>query len=305
MDVTTIVNGQLSPRLDVRDRGLAYGDGLFETIAVSQGQVQLWQPHRQRLISGMLTLGLVADETGALQLMKSVVKDMQAAYSLFGLPEGVIKIIVTRGNGGRGYAAPSAPAPLRIVSMMPCPLARSHLARQGVCVQICQHRWSSNVALAGIKHLNRLDQVMARKEWNDANVHEGIMLNQAGLVASGVMSNIFIELDGVLVTPKLDECGIHGTMAQTVSAIAQNCGISLIQREVTLETLVNADAVFFTNSLNGIWPAVELLPHTPEASATSPPAIPSTHWAISPMIIRLQTALALQLSEQLNVGDLC
>ena len=78
------------------------------------------------------------------------------------------------------------------------------------------------------------------------------MLDQDGLVISGVMSNLFIEADGMLITPKLDQCGINGTMAELVGAIAKQSGIKLVQRDVTFDALLNADAVFITNSLNGI-----------------------------------------------------
>ena len=305
MDATTLVNGQLSSTLDVRDRGLAYGDGVFETIALSHGQVQLWQAHRQRLSTGLMTLGLVADAASASHLVNAIVDDIQTAYALFGHSQGVIKVTVTRGNGGRGYAAPSSPRPTRIVSMLPWPQDRSELSNEGVCVQMCQHRWSTNAALAGVKHLNRLDQVLARNEWTDVNIHEGIMLNQEGDVISGVMSNLFIQVDGQLITPQLDQCGINGTMAQMVKAIAKQCGISLIERQVTLEALLNADAAFFTNSINGIWPIVSLLPCSPQGNTTITSAIPATRWPISELINRLKQALALRLAEQLPVGDLC
>jgi 4-amino-4-deoxychorismate lyase len=305
MDATTLVNGQLSSTIDVRDRGLAYGDGVFETMALAQGQVQLWQGHRQRLITGLMSLGLVTDKARAGTLVKAIVDDIKAAYALFGQPQGVIKVTVTRGSGGRGYAVPSSPCLTRIVSMLPWPKGRSQLSKDGVCVQMCRHRWSTNVALAGVKHLNRLDQVLARNEWTDANIHEGIMLNQEGHVISGVMSNIFIQMDGQLITPQLDQCGINGTMAQIVRLIAQQCGVDLIERQVSLDALLNAEAAFFTNSINGIWPIVALLPYSPQASAAPKPTIPATRWPISPLILRLQQALELCLSEQLAVGDLC
>ena len=299
MDATTLVNGKPSHTLDVRDRGLAYGDGVFETIALKQGQVQLWQGHQQRLVTGLMTLGIVVDEAAAVNLVNSIVDDIKIAYLLFGHPQGVIKITITRGSGGRGYAAPSSPQHTRIVSMLPWPPDRNHLSSEGVRVRVCQHRWSNNAALAGVKHLNRLDQVMARNEWTDIDIHEGIMLNQRGHVISGVMSNIFIEIDGALMTPKLDQCGIKGTMAQLVRAIAKQCGIKLVEHEVTLDALINADAAFITNSLNGIWPIIELASYTPRCNST--PA----YWPISPLIIKLQKALAQHLSEQLTVADLC
>ena len=299
MDITTLVNGQSSHVLDVCDRGLAYGDGVFETIALTQGQVQLWQAHSHRLANGLMSLGIVADEAAALTLINTIVDDIKAAYLLFDRPDGVIKIIVTRGCGGRGYAAPSVPLPTRIVYMMPEPLGRSQLSSDGVRVRLCQHRWSNNAALAGVKHLNRLDQVMARSEWTDVNIHEGIMLNQDGLVISGVMSNLFIEMDGVLITPQLDQCGINGTMAELVCAIAKQLGITLVQREVTFDALLNADSVFITNSLNGIWPIIELAPY-PAQGNTIP-----TLWPISPLIKRFQDIIAQHLSEQITVADLC
>jgi 4-amino-4-deoxychorismate lyase len=299
MDITTLVNGQSSHVLDVRDRGLAYGDGVFETIALKQGQVQLWQAHRHRLSTGLMTLGIVADEAAALSLINTIVDDIKAAYLLFDRPDGVIKIIVTRGFGGRGYAAPIAPLPTRIVYMMPEPSGRSQLSSEGVRVRLCQHCWSNNAALAGIKHLNRLDQVMARSEWTDVNIHEGIMLNQDGLVISGVMSNLFIEMDGVLITPLLDQCGINGTMAELVCATAKQLGIKLVQHEVTFDALLNADSVFITNSLNGIWPIIELAPYPAQGNE-----IP-TFWPISPLINRFQNLIAQHLSEQMTVADLC
>ena len=299
MEITTLVNGQSSHVLDVRDRGMAYGDGVFETIALKQGQVQLWQAHRHRLANGLMTLGIVADEAACLSLINAIVDDIKAAYLLFDCPDGVIKIVVTRGCGGRGYAAPIASLPTRIVYMMPEPLGRSQLSSEGISVRLCQHRWSNNAALAGVKHLNRLDQVMARNEWTDVNIHEGIMLNQDGLVISGVMSNLFIEMDGVLVTPQLDQCGIHGTMAELVCAISKQLGIKIVQREVTFDVLLNADAVFITNSLNGIWPIIELSAYPAQVNA-----IP-TVWPISPLINKLQNHVAQHLSEQMTVADLC
>lgn len=309
MDATTLVNGQLSSHLDVWDRGLAYGDGLFETVALNHGQVQLWPLHRQRLMSGLLSLKLVKDATAAAYLVQLIMQDIQAAYALFEASQGVIKVIVTRGSGGRGYAAPSIVLPTRIVIFSGWPQGRGQLASDGVSAKVCQHRWSSNRALAGIKHLNRLDQVMARNEWTDPKVHEGIMLSQEGYVISGVMSNLFIQTNGGLITPRLDQCGIHGTMAQQVSAIAKQLGISVLVQDITLDELVTADGVFFTNSLNGIWPLVALLPDKAIAKSkltlASSSAAAGANWVISPLINKLQKVLRLSLAEQSRVGDLC
>lgn len=293
MDSITLVNGRPSVMVDALDRGLAYGDGLFETISLVQGQVQLWQAHKQRLIAGLMSLGIVLDKACAEVLLNTIALELKAAYLLFDHPDGVIKITVTRGSGGRGYAAPASPTLLRIISVMPWPKGRELLSSEGVSVGLCQHRWSHNTALAGIKHLNRLDQVLARSEWVDESIHEGIMLNQDGGVVSGAMSNLFIEVDGMLITPKLDQCGIKGTMAQHISAIAQNCGINVLHQPVSLNELIKADAVLMTNSINGIWPVIALL------------ADVCTQWPISKLTIRLQKALAKDLSHQPQVSDIC
>jgi len=299
METTTLVNGQTSPLVEACDRGLAYGDGVFETIALVQGQVQLWHAHKQRLMSGLLTLGIVADEACAVALVDIIALELKTAYELFNHSEGVIKITVTRGSGGRGYAAPTFAVPTRIVSFMPWPSGRQHLSSEGVCVRMCKHRWSHNAALAGIKHLNRLDQVMARSEWTDLAIHEGIVLNQEGWVISGAMSNLFIEIGGQLITPKLDLCGIKGTMAEHIAGIAVQSGITLIHQNVSIEAMVKADSVFLTNSINGIWPVVELLPNG--ACETN------THrvWPISELVKQLQQSLAKDLAQQPLVSGVC
>lgn len=299
METTTLVNGLPSLLVDVGDRGLVYGDGVFETIALVQGQVQLWQAHKQRLICGLLTLGIVADEACALALVATLALELKAAYGLFNHPVGVIKITVTRGSGGRGYGAPTSPIPTRIVSFMPWPSGRHHLPSEGVCVRLCQHRWSGNVVLAGIKHLNRLDQVMARSEWCDEAIHEGVVLDQNGWVISGVMSNLFIEVDGVLITPKLDQCGIKGTMALHVMAMAKQFGITVTHENVSIEALVQADAVFMTNSINGIWPVVTLL--FDGVGCVRPPVV----WPISDLVKQLQHSLAKDLADQPMVAGIC
>ncbi len=293
MDSITLVNGQPSALVEAFDRGLAYGDGLFETIALVQGQVQLWQAHRQRFIAGLLSLNIVTDTACAEALINTLTLELKTAYVLFDRPDGVIKITVTRGTGGRGYAAPRSAVPTRIVAIMPWPSGRELLSSTGVRVRLCRHRWSHNVALAGIKHLNRLDQVLARSECFDETIHEGIMLDQNGGVVSGAMSNLFIEVDGILITPKLDQCGIKGTMAEHIIAMAQKNGIRVLHQRVSLNDLMKADAVFMTNSINGIWPVVELFDDV------------SSQWPISNLTLSLQTTLANDLSHQTLVPKIC
>ncbi len=250
-----LLNGQPAASLSLADRGLAYGDGVFETIALSGRQLQFWQAHWQRMQCGLQVLAIEFDSTALLQQLS---QDIQQALHDWSPTQGVLKIIVTRGLGGRGYLPPDTPQLNRIVQISPWPNDRESLAEQGVCLHLCRHAWGHNPVLAGIKHLNRLDQVLARQEWSVADIQEGLMLNQAGHVQSGVMSNIFVDHQGCLYTPLNDGAGIDGIMADQVIAIAQAKGIQVHRQVISMDFLHHSDGLFLTNSLNGIWPVVAL-----------------------------------------------
>ena len=297
MDAVTLVNGLQETGVSPFDRGLAYGDGVFETIALRQGQVQLWSQHCQRLTKGLLTLGLSQNQQDAQHLIEQLRLDVVAAAGLYSHEHGVIKLTITRGVGGRGYLAPQSPIHTRIVNVGPWPMGREDLPKTGIHARLCNHPWSNNAALAGLKHLNRLDQVLARNEWQQGNIHEGIMRNQQGHVISGVMSNLFIEQDGILIQPLLDDCGIHGVMAQQVCVVAKQLSIPVQQKIIPLDQLLQADAVFLTNSLNGIWPLVSL-----DASEQN---LGQHQWGVTAMTKRLQKTLNQSLSNQPLVTNLC
>jgi 4-amino-4-deoxychorismate lyase len=299
METTTLVNGQSTHSISIFDRGLAYGDGLFETIALVNGQIQLWHLHKQRLLTGLLSLKLVASNEEAESLLSDVVTDVKTGFDLFKQPNGVLKITITRGVGGRGYAPPIHTKLSRIIAFTPWPNGRDYLARDGVTVRMCKHRWSQNSALVGLKHLNRLDQVIARSEWSDPDIHEGIMLNQQAKVCSGAMSNLFVEFNGALLTPKLDNCGIHGTMAQFICSLAQDMQVEVIHTDITIEHMLEADGLFLTNSINGIWPVVKLHHSNHDGDAAT------LSWSISELTNRLQKTLSDQLAKQPLVASVC
>lgn len=249
-----LVNGHSQSTIPVQDRGLAYGDGVFETIAVTANNLQFWPQHWQRLQSGLERLNFDCD---LVQLKQAIETDIRSLLGPTAAAMSVLKITVTRGVGGRGYLPPSAIQVNRIVQLSPWPTGREQLSHTGVQVRLCSHSWSMNKRLAGLKHLNRLDQVLARQEWQDDDIHEGIMLNQQGNVQSGVMSNVFVEQAGQLITPIIDSAGIAGIMADQIRILADQLGITLRQQQISLDTLQAADALFLTNSLNGIWPVVK------------------------------------------------
>jgi len=221
------------------DRGLAYGDGVFRTLAVSAGKPEFWRQHMAKLAADCAALGIVAPDAALLAA------DAQAL--LRGSGQAVLKIIVTRGVGGRGYKPPDAPTPTRIVLRAPWPAYRPEMATDGVALRLCETRLGLQPRLAGVKHLNRLEQVLARGEWTDPAIAEGLMLDSDGRVIEGVMSNLFVVKDGEVTTPDLTRCGVAGI---TRGLLLESARIA----DLTLSELRGADELFLTNSLIGLWP---------------------------------------------------
>ncbi len=244
--MSALVNGHYSDQVPISDRGLHYGDGLFETLAVVEGIPRLWDRHISRLSRGEAALGLPASD-------KRLLRE-EAERLCSEADRGVLKIILTRGSGGRGYRPPARPEPRRILSIHPWPEYPDSWYRDGMRVRLCETRWSSNQRLAGIKHLNRLDQVLARNEWHDSEIAEGVMRDEQGRVISATQGNLFLLSDGRLYTPALEHAGIAGIMRELVIQSASALGIPLEINEVALDRLYRADALFITNSLLGICP---------------------------------------------------
>ena len=249
LPVAVLVNGKPSQTLNTRDRGLQYGDGLFETLAIVEGQARHWPLHMQRLAKGCEHLGLPVPPSLATE------SDQLCA----GVKQGVLKIIVTRGVGGRGYRPPQPCHPSRYLEVFPWPDYPSANAITGVTIRLCETRLGINPALAGIKHLNRLEQVLARSEWQDMAIAEGLMRDVQGHIIEGTMSNLFIVKDGVLMTPDLSGCGVAGITRGRILALAAGIGLRANVRPLSLTDLRGADEVFLCNSLIGIWPVCRLL----------------------------------------------
>mgnify|MGYP000152111250 CR=1 FL=1 len=175
-----------------------------------------------------------------------------------GRSDGALKIIVTRGSGGRGYRPDPAARSRRILHWFPAPAHPPSWSSEGVCTRFCTTTLGRNPRLAGIKHLNRLEQVLARAEWEDPAIAEGLMLDSEGLVIEGTMSNIFVEREGRLLTPRLDRAGVEGVVRALVLEQARAQGIVCEERDLAPQDLLEADALFLSNSLIGIWPVRRL-----------------------------------------------
>ena len=242
-----LVDGEISDQISAADRGLYYGDGIFETIAVVGGQPRFWQGHMDRLSAGCVQLGLPATPQSVL------LRELKTVSA--GHPHCVVKIIVTRGVSDRGYASRTPSETNRIVSSHAWPLAEGDPVTLGIRARMCDLRLGIQPALGGIKHLNRLEQVMARREWDDPSILEGILLDREDHVISGVSSNIFLVWSGRLLTPRLDRCGVRGVMrAAILSAFRERCE----QRRLMLDMLPEADEVFVCNSVRGVLPVTRI-----------------------------------------------
>ncbi|MEN5042429.1 MULTISPECIES: aminodeoxychorismate lyase [Pseudomonas] len=259
------VDGQPADALSLKDRGLAYGDGLFETIAVHGGQPVLLDRHLTRLAEGCSRLAIAAD-------IERVRSELLAYAAAMG--EGVLKLILTRGDGLRGYAPDPAAQGRRILQGTPPAVYPAVHGEQGVRLFPCVTRLSNQPLLAGLKHLNRLEQVLARAEWHDGEHAEGLMLDQAGRVIEGVFSNLFLVRDGVLITPDLKRCGVAGVMRAEILFQAESLAIPIQITDISLEQLQWADEVFICNSVYGVWPVR---------------AYAALSWPVGPLTRKLQT----------------
>ncbi|MGB2220890.1 aminodeoxychorismate lyase [Neptunomonas sp.] len=265
-----LINGALVDQISVNDRGLQYGDGLFETIKIRQGRPLLWDAHLARLLLGCERLGIRSDG-----LLKRIEQDCQSFFSPALQETCILKLIVTRGVGERGYKPSNHVNPTVIVSISPYTL-NVPCQDTGVTVRICDTALGINPLLAGIKHLNRLEQVLARQEWDDPHISEGLMLDVDGNLVEGTMSNLFWAKDGVLFTPLLDRCGILGTVRQKLLSIAEQLDITVVEGRFSPDVLSSAEEVFLCNSAIDIWPVVKLAHKT---------------WSIGPITRQFQAKL--------------
>jgi 4-amino-4-deoxychorismate lyase len=244
-----LINGRAEERLDARDRGLHYGDGLYETLAIIDGRPRFLDWHFERLAQGATCLGIPLADFGQLRAEIAAVCPE---------PRGVVKVLVTRGVGPRGFRPPSHPEPTRIVAASPWPDRMPALWSEGVRLGWCRTRCGRNPLLAGIKHLNRLEQVLARAEWDDESMDEGLMQDDRDLVISATQANVFARIDGQWTTPALDQCGVAGIMRRAFLGWSAETGDPVSVRALPARQLASATHIILTNALIGAWPVREI-----------------------------------------------
>ncbi|MCW9025499.1 MAG: aminodeoxychorismate lyase [Gammaproteobacteria bacterium] len=244
--MTILINGQPETCIDIQDRGFQYGDGLFETIAVVNGVCPLWKYHMRRLQHSCEQLQLNSPD---IDLLSQEVKKLSAKKK-----RGVIKIIVTRGSGGRGYRYPENENITRIVMIHPWLDYPASNWQEGINITQCNTRLAQQPALAGLKHLNRLEQVMARNEWQDIKITEGLMFDTQDNLIEGTFSNIFLIKNSQLFTPDLELSGVAGVMREFIIQQARELAIDVDICQLRENDITQADEMFMCNSLIGIWP---------------------------------------------------
>lgn len=250
-----LVNGVPGNSISIRNRGLLYGDGVFRTLRVAQGKALHWSLHYLKLQHDCAALGIACPDEA---LLCAELDKVLAQH-----PDGVVKLIVTRGEGARGYTPPADAAPTRIWDFSPLPAYPPEWEKQGIKARICSLRLPAQPSLACVKHLNRLENVLAAAELNDAQSHdsqlaEGLLLDAEGHLIEGIRSNLFLVAQGRLVTPDLSRCGVAGIQRGRVMEWALQHGVTLQVRDVALEEALHADELFIVNSVIGLWPVREL-----------------------------------------------
>jgi 4-amino-4-deoxychorismate lyase len=241
----TLINGASGENISVHDRGFQYGDGLFETMVVVNGSPLLWERHMQRLLRGAARLDIHAPSESLLR--------QETEQVCRNAGRGVLKIILTRGVSGRGYAPDKQVQPTRAVSLSPWTDYPVEQRTHGVAAQFCRTMISRNPATSGIKHLNRIEQVLARAEL-EQDCREGLMCDEYGHVIEGTMTNLFIVSHDRLLTPDLSHSGVEGVMRGLVLERAVELSLEAGVMDINKSDVLQADEVFLTNCLIGLWP---------------------------------------------------
>jgi len=244
-----LIDGEYCDVVPADDRGLHYGDGLFETIRIEHGHAGHWPLHMARLCWGCERLGLPQPDWALL----AAERDLLCAQK-----NAVLKLVWTAGSGGRGYRRPKSLRPHRVLIRYPLADASPAQCSQGIRVHLCQTPLSPQPRLAGLKHLQRLEQVLAQQEWDPANVDEGLMQDEHGRIICGTMSNLFMAKQGILYTPPVDRCGVAGTTRVRVWRAAQELGIPVRRQSWTAAQCMQADELFLTNAVRGLQPVHRL-----------------------------------------------
>lgn len=248
-----LVNGQQQSTVSALDRGLAYGDGVFETLLVADGKNPFWPYHQSRLFKGLAKLGIHLD-TNDLEIQR---QQLLALTEQYADSRFIAKLIVTRGQGGRGYQPPGKETAAANVIFYLYPYTLDAQKQDGIRVHFCQQRLALGIPWAGLKTLNQLPYVLAAQEWHNTECDEGLLFSTENRLIEATARNIFIVRGDTLYTPWLNQCGVEGVMRQYVmDKLVPQLDLACVQSDLTVDDLATADEVFLTNSISGVWPVI-------------------------------------------------
>jgi 4-amino-4-deoxychorismate lyase len=247
----TLVNGEWVDSISVRDRGLAYGDGLFETLRYQQGRIPLLSYHLERLRLGCARLRIPLND----KVLEDALALLIGRLEQQGETRTLVKLTVTRGSGGRGYMPPWPADTLPTLILQSQPLSNSPTDAAGVALQLCHTRIFPNPLLAGLKHLNRLDYVLAAQELCEDPGLQGLLLDAQGRLLECLHHNLFLVVDGRLKTPRLQDAGVHGVMRRLLmEQLVPRLGLDVVAEDLEIADLAAADEVFICNAVRGVLP---------------------------------------------------
>ncbi len=263
-----LVNGIHQDSLPFQDRAIHYGDGLFETIAVNEGAPLAWNEHMQRLQTSCLKLGINCPDS---ETLLAETKEVGRKHD-----HTVAKIIVTRGSGGRGYTPAEDAQTRRIVAAYKWPDYPKEFAKNGIEAAVSEIRLGHNPLLAGLKHLNRLEQVLLSRELAAKAMPETLVMDINDQIIEGSKSNLFLVSNQKVVTPALDQAGVEGVIRNVLLKLADEFAFEKRITRVSMDDVLKADEVFFCNSIAGLWPVRR---------------IKNVEFSLGPVSLRFQQAL--------------
>ena len=240
MDSIAIINGKEQSNISIFNRNFQYGDGLFETCVVNNNQILFWEKHLSRLDIGCRKLKIKNIEE------EIWLKDIKKALSLTSKKNCVLKLILSRGNSQRGYSYPDDILPVRVVIASEM---KNVQAKESFSLEYASSGYHSNPNLAGIKHCNRIEQILAR---SSLKRDEAIMLDENQNIISVTQGNIYFIFGQSLVTPKLDRCGVIGSRRSLILELAELIELNVEQGNVSMNDAKKADEAFISNSIMGI-----------------------------------------------------
>lgn len=248
-----LINGIKQVQLPASDRAIQFGDGCFTTARIVEGKVCLLEAHLQRLRTACEKLFIPFAQWTALE--------NEMTDQAHGVERGVLKVIITRGSGGRGYSAAGCQDPVRILSVSAWPAHYDRWRQEGITLALSPVRLGRNPQLAGIKHLNRLEQVLIRSHLEQTDADEALVLDSEGFITECCAANLFWRQGKDVFTPRLDQAGVNGLMRQFCLRQLAHSGFRVVEVQAREAALADADEIVVCNALMPVVPVRQYGPH--------------------------------------------